>query len=189
MGTHVEGPKGLFKKEVIFDIRKENDSSKTMRNNNNNTRMRMCGTEPRCNTTDQQSRPCEDELWSREWLKNVLFSAAFAVLFALNIVCTARVSFQCPRCAFHTFSTAHAYLTFPLTEMNCHARLCDRLRLYGNVSSFDRLRFLAIFYYYYYYCFIIINVITSDISTYLLTLFCFVIYLKLFTVNYFIRFV
>ena len=39
----------------------ENDSSKTTRNNSN-TRMRMCGTEPRCNTAGQ-------------WLtKNVLFS-------------------------------------------------------------------------------------------------------------------
>ena len=33
----VKGPKGLLKKEVIFDTCNQNDSSKTTRNLNNNT--------------------------------------------------------------------------------------------------------------------------------------------------------
>ena len=52
----VEGPWGLFEMKVIFDIRKENDSSKTFRNNDNK-RMHRCDSEPPCNTAGQQSRP------------------------------------------------------------------------------------------------------------------------------------
>ena len=57
---------------------------KTTRNNNNNTRMRMCGTGLRCNT-------------SRQWLtKKVLFSAqrSSAVLFVSHVVCTFLLAFE-----------------------------------------------------------------------------------------------
>ena len=80
----VEGPEGLLKKEDIFDIWNENDSSKTTRNKHNNTRMRMCGTEPRCNT-------------SGPWLtKKVPFSAQrpSAVLFVSHVVCTFLLAFE-----------------------------------------------------------------------------------------------
>ena len=48
----VEGPKGFLKKEVIFDICNENDSSRITRDDNN-TQMCSCETEPRCNTAGQ----------------------------------------------------------------------------------------------------------------------------------------
>ena len=57
---------------------------KTTRNNNNNTRMRMWGSEPRCNTSGQ-------------WLtKKVLFSAQHpsAVLFVSHVVCTFLLAFE-----------------------------------------------------------------------------------------------
>ena len=67
-------------------------------------------------------------------------------------------------------TTAHVYLTFPLTEMCGHGRLFDRLRLYGNISSCDSLRLLE-FGTIVIITIIIIIVITFDISTHLFIFF------------------
>jgi len=48
----VGGPEGLLKKEVIFDICNESNSSKSIKNNKN-TRMRRCGKEPQGNSAGQ----------------------------------------------------------------------------------------------------------------------------------------
>lgn len=46
-----------------------------------------------------------------------------------------------PRCFYTSWTlTARVYFSFPLTEMCYHGRLCDRLRLCGNVHFSDRLR-------------------------------------------------
>ena len=85
-GTHFlrsRAPEGLLQKEVIFDICNENDSSKTTRKNNNNTRMRRCDTEPRCNVAGQ---------WLKK--KGALLSLACPALFASDVVRTCLLAFE-----------------------------------------------------------------------------------------------
>ena len=75
----IEGPEGLLKKEIIFDIPvcNKNNSSKTTRYNNN-MQIDMCGTEPWYNTAGY---------WA-------LLSSSSTVLFASDVIRTFLLAFK-----------------------------------------------------------------------------------------------